>query len=151
MSQSLAQIYVHIIFSTKGRRPLLQNDSLRAEVHRYLGGVCRNLESRAIAIGGVAHHVHILCRLSRTKTVAVLVRELKRESSKWIKSKEPALSNFHWQDGYGAFSISPSHLAALQRYIANQAKHHQRESFQSEFRRILEKYGVEYDERYVWD
>jgi putative transposase len=82
MSQSLAQIYVHIIFATKERRPLLQNESLRAEVHRYLGGVCRNLESPAIVVGGVEDHVHILCRLSRTKTVSALVRELKRESSR---------------------------------------------------------------------
>ena len=95
--------------------------------------------------------MRILCRLSRTHAISDLVRELKRESSKWIKTKAPDLNAFQWQDGYRAFSISPSHLAALQRYIANQAKHHQRESFQTEVRRILEKYGVEYDERYVWD
>jgi REP element-mobilizing transposase RayT len=151
MSQSLAQIYLHIVFSTKQRRRFLQNQSLRDELHNYLGGVCRNLESPSLIIGGFEDHVHILCRLSRTHSVSVIIRELKRESSKWIKSKDKALTQFHWQDGYGAFSVSPSHVKALRSYIANQDMHHQTESFQDEFRRILTKYGVEYDERYVWD
>jgi putative transposase len=151
MSQSLAQIYLHIVFSTKQRRPFLQNESLRAETHRYLAGVCRNLDSPAIIIGGVEDHLHILCRLSRTHAVSKLIRELKRESSRWIKSKGTEVKEFQWQEGYGAFSVSPSHVEPLKRYIANQSKHHRRESFQEELRRILEKYGVDYDERYVWD
>ena len=102
-------------------------------------------------VGGVEDHVHILCRLSRTSSIAELVRELKRESSKWIKTKDEALWDFHWQDGYGAFSISPSHVEELRTYIANQEMHHRQESFQDEFRRILKKYGVEYDERYACD
>jgi putative transposase len=100
---------------------------------------------------GVADHVHILCRLSRTMSIADLVAELKRESSKWIKVRDPRLAKFHWQDGYGAFSISPSHVEALQEYIRTQEEHHRHEGFQAEFRRILEKYEVEFDERYVWD
>ena len=151
MPQSLSQIYLHLIFSTKGRRRFLQDPSLRDEMHRYLGGVCHNLDSPSLAVGGVEDHVHLLCRLSRTLTVADLLRELKRESSKWIKSKRAELTDFHWQDGYGAFSISPSHVERLRRYIAQQEQHHQRESFQDEFRRILRLYGVDYDERYVWD
>jgi REP element-mobilizing transposase RayT len=151
MAQSLAQIYLHVVFSTKHRKALLQNKALRDEVHRYLGGVCRNLDSPSLIVGGADDHVHVLCRLSRTHTVADFVRELKRESSKWIKAKEGDLADFHWQDGYGAFSISPSHVEALREYIAGQEEHHKQESFQEELRRILKKYGVEYDERYVWD
>ncbi len=151
MSESLAQIYLHIVFSTKQRRKYLQNKLLREEVHRYLGGTCQHLKSPSLIVGGVDDHTPILCRLSRTQAVSELVRELKRESSKWIKSKDDSLADFHWQDGYGAFSISPSHVKALRGYIADQEKHHQKESFQDEFRRILKKYAVEYDERYVWD
>ena len=102
-------------------------------------------------VGGVEDHVHILCSLGRQATVADLVRELKRDSSKWIKSKGHQYAGFHWQNGYGAFSVSPSHVWSLQRYIANQEEHHRQESFQDEFRRLLTKYGVAYDERYVSD
>lgn len=151
MPQSLAQIYLHVIFSTKNRRAYLQNKDLRSELHKYLGGVCRNLEAPALIVGGVEDHVHVLCRMSRTITVADLVRELKRDSSKWIKGKDELLADFHWQDGYGAFSISPSHVETLRTYIANQEEHHKTVSFQDELRRIMQKYGVEYDERFVWD
>ena len=151
MPQSLAQIYLHVVFSTKNRTPFLRNKALRGELHAYLGGVCRNLESPSIQIGGVEDHVHALCRLSRTCMIADLVRELKRESSKWLKTKDPELAAFHWQDGYGAFSISPGHVPALSQYIASQEQHHATVSFQDEFRRLLRKYGVEFDERYVWD
>jgi REP element-mobilizing transposase RayT len=129
----------------------LQHASLRAELHRYLGGTCRALDSPSLIVGGVADHVHILCRLSRTHTIADFLRELKRESSKWVKEKEPQLADFHWQGGYGAFSVSPTHVRPLTAYIANQEEHHKTMSFQDEFRRLLQKYGVEYDERYVWD
>ena len=151
MPQSLSQIYLHLVFSTKGRRRYLQDQALRTELHNYLGGTCRNLECPSLCIGGVEDHVHILCRLSRTVTVAELVRELERESSKWLKAKSPELSDFHWQDGYGAFSISPGHVEKLKEYIATQEKHHHEESFQDEFRRLLRLYGIEWDERYVWD
>jgi REP element-mobilizing transposase RayT len=151
MAQSFAPVYLHIIFSTKQRRKYLQDKSLRNELHRYLGGTCRDLDSPSLAVGGVEDHVHILCRLSRAYSISKLVRELKRESSKWIKTKDNQLSDFHWQDGYGAFSISPSHMRALRVYIANQEEHHKSESFQDEFRRVLKKYGVKYEERFVWD
>ena len=151
MSQSLAQIYVHIIFSTKDRQPFLLDGVFRKRTHTYLGGICRQQESPSIAIGGVADDVHILTRLGRTIDVAKLVREIKRDSSKWIKENNKKLRTFHWQAGYGAFSISPSHVDALVRYIENQEEHHRKVSFQDEFRRICKKYRVEIDERYVWD
>ncbi len=112
---------------------------------------CKNLESPAVIIGGVEDHVHMLCHLSKNITIADFVRELKRDSSKWVKTESPELADFHWQAGYGAFSISPSHVEALKQYIANQEEHHRRETFQDEFRRLCRKYGVPIDERYVWD
>ena len=151
MSQSLVQIYAHLVFSTKGRAPFLRDWEFRKETHAYLSGACRNLKCPSVIVGGVEDHVHILCRFGKTIEVATLIRELKRESSKWIKEQEPKLSTFHWQGGYGAFSISPSHVAALTEYIRNQEEHHKKETFQEEFRRMCMKFGVEIDERYVWD
>jgi putative transposase len=151
MPQSLAQLYTHIVFSTKNRAAFLQERALRDETHAYLGGVCHNLHSPALAVGGVEDHVHILCRLSRTCAVAVLIREMKRESSKWIKTRRADMRAFAWQTGYGAFSISPAHTAALIEYIRKQEEHHRKVSFQDEFRRLLRKYGLAWDEQYVWD
>jgi putative transposase len=149
--QSLAQIYLHIVFSTKDRRPRLHDSSIRDDLHNYLGGTCNNLDCPVLRVGGVEDHVHILCRLGRSISIADLVKELKRESSKWLKTKSASLADFHWQNGYGAFSVSPSHVDPLRTYIENQEKHHQRESFQDELRRLLKMYGLEWDERYVWD
>jgi REP element-mobilizing transposase RayT len=151
MSQSLVQLYTHLVFSTKHRQLYLQEDVLREKLHAYLAGACKNLDSPSLLIGGAADHVHILCRLGKTVSVSVLIRELKRESSKWIKEESAPLARFHWQSGYGAFSISPSHIEDLKRYIASQREHHKRETFQDEFRRLCRKYGIEIDERYVWD
>ena len=117
MSQSLVQIYVHIVFSTKHRKPYLQDKEFRDRTHRYLAGICNNLKSPALLIGGVEDHVHILCRLGKTIDIADLIRDLKRDSSKWVKAEERSLAEFHWQEGYGAFSISPSHVELLKEYI----------------------------------
>jgi putative transposase len=119
MPQSLAQIYLHIVFSTKDRRPMLQDPTIRDEAHNYLGGACNKLDCPVLRVGGVSDHVHILCRLGRTITVADLIKELKRESSRWLKTKSPDLKDFFWQNGYGAFSVSPSHVETLREYIAN--------------------------------
>src|SRR5438128_7876567 len=118
--QSLSQIYLHIVFSTKNRTRFLQDKHLRAKTHAYLAGICKNLESPALIVGGVEDHAHLLCRFSKNISVAAFLRELKRDSSKWIKAESHALVDFHWQAGYGAFSISPSHVEALKQYIANQ-------------------------------
>jgi putative transposase len=150
VGHSLGQIYLHVVFSTKHRAPLLHDRAIREGAHAYLAGACKNLRSPAVIVGGVTDHVHILCHLSRTLAVAVLVRELKRESSKWLKEQSVELADFHWQNGYGAFSISPGHVGQLTTYIANQEEHHKTETYQDEFRRLLQKYGIEYDERYVW-
>jgi REP-associated tyrosine transposase len=151
MGQSLAQLYVHIIFSTKGRQPFLTDVALRENLHAYVAGICRNRDSSALVVGGVEDHIHILCRLGKQTSVSELVREIKRDSSKWLKLQDPSLSAFHWQDGYGAFSVSPAHVADLKGYIVDQVEHHQTESFQDEFRRVCAKYGVEIKEEFVWD
>ena len=151
MPQSLAQIYLHIVFSTKNRQPFLADAKLRGECHAYLAGICKRRGSPSLIVGGASDHVHILCCLGREESVSVLIRELKRESSKALKAKSAELRNFFWQSGYGVFSVSPAHVEALKRYIANQEEHHGRESYQDEFRRLLRKYSLPFDEGYVWD
>ena len=150
MSQSLVQIYVHLVFSTKSRKPFLRDKELRGRLHAYLVGACKGQDCPSLQVGGVEDHVHLLVRLGKTIDVATLIRELKKESSKWIKV-ELDVRDFQWQSGYGAFSISPSHVDAVIEYIRNQEEHHRKESFQDEFRRLCRKYNLEIDEQYVWD
>ncbi|XZE18905.1 transposase [Pirellulaceae bacterium SH449] len=150
MGQSLVQIYVHIVYSTKNRVPFLKNAADRKRLHAYLAGIHKNLDAPALVIGGVEDHVHVLCRLGKTIDISDLVRDAKKDSSSWVKS-ELSIKNFYWQTGYGAFSISPSHIPALTAYIENQEEHHRKVTFQDEFRRLCKKYGLEIDERYVWE
>src|SRR5436190_225963 len=141
MPQSLAQVWLHIVFSMKNREPFLSDPVIRGETHAYLAGTCKALDCPPIIVGGVADHVHVLCGLGRTVTIADLVKNLKLESSKQIKLKAPSLADFYWQNGYGAFSVSPGHREPLRHYIENQMEHHRTESFQDEFRRLMRKYG----------
>ena len=151
MSQSLAQVIVHTVFSTKERRPLLRDAPLREELHRYLGGILTHLQCQAIVVGGVEDHVHLLSSVSRTRTLADMVKELKRGSSLWIKERAPGMEDFSWQNGYGIFSIGYSQIEQVRRYIAEQEQHHRKYSFQEEFRMLLRRYEIAYDEQYVWD
>src|SRR5262245_36978925 len=151
MPQSLAQIYLHIVFSTKDRFPWLKGEKLQQDVHAYLAATLNNMDCPCLIVGGVEDHVHILCRLGRQTTIADLVRDVKKASSSMLHDRDPSLRDFHWQNGYGAFSISPSHVEPLTRYIQSQAEHHRRESFQDELRRLFRKYAMEFEERYVWD
>jgi REP element-mobilizing transposase RayT len=150
MPQSLSLVIVHVIFSTKERRPFLA-PATRPKLHAYLATVARNADCEAYRVGGVADHVHLAVRLSRTITIAQLVETLKTASSKWLKTEWPGLAAFSWQRGYGSFSVGPSDLDALRQYIDTQEEHHKTRSFQEEFRMFLKKYGVDYDEAYVWD
>jgi putative transposase len=151
MPQSLSKILVHVVFSTKERRPFLRDKALREELHRYLGGILVNHDCQPLIVGGVEDHVHILSTLSRTVTAAEMVKELKRSSSLWLKTKSADLRDFAWQNGYGIFSIGFSQIEAARTYIARQEEHHRKVSFQDEFREFLCKYEIEFDERYVWD
>jgi len=150
MSQSLSKIYVHLIFSTKGREPFLPA-AVRPRVHAYLATVLKNFDSSAVKIGGTSDHVHILFRLSRNRSLAETVDEIKTSSSKWIKTLGRPLTTFHWQNGYGAFSVDPSEVEEVARYVSRQEEHHRMVTFQEEYRNFLERYGVEFDEKYVWD
>ena len=150
MPQSLANVLVHLIFSTKSRGRFIRPD-IEDELFRYLASLCRACGCPAHKIGGTDDHVHLACSLSRTITLSKLLEEIKKRSSKWIKTKGDAFAGFSWQNGYGAFSIGHSQLGSLKRYIATQREHHRHKTFQEEFREFLEKYQVNYDERYVWD
>jgi REP element-mobilizing transposase RayT len=150
MPQSLSLTIVHLVFSTKDRQPCLQAEVL-PQLHAYLATVARNAGCEAYRVGGVADHVHLAIRLSRTLTIAQLIEALKTASSKWLKTQSPALAAFAWQRGYGCFSVGPADLDALRAYIDHQAEHHRTRTFQEEYRAFLTKYGVEFDERYVWD
>jgi REP element-mobilizing transposase RayT len=150
MSQSFALIIVHLVFSTKGRAPVL-NTSIRTALHAYLATVARNAGCECFRVGGVADHVHLAVSLSRITTTAKLVEELKTSSSKWLKTQSTALAAFAWQRGYAAFSVGPSDLAALRNYIDTQEQHHHKQTFEEELRAFLAKYGLEHDERYMWD
>jgi putative transposase len=151
MAQSLARLWTHLIFSTKDRFPFLSDKAIRADMHAYLATVLRTHECETLLVGGVEDHVHALYVLSRNFSIATVVKEIKRTSSSWIKLISRRQAKFHWQSGYGAFSVSQSHLNQVIRYIERQEQHHRRVTFQDEYRAFLKKYGIEYDERYVWD
>ena len=151
MPQLLAKILVHAVFCTKDRRPWLRDKKLREELHRYIGGILNHLECQPVIVGGVEDHVHLLCTLSRTCQAAEMVKEVKRGSSLWLKTKSPDLHDFAWQNGYGIFSIGFSQIQTVQKYIAGQEEHHRKVSFQDELRELLRRYEIEFDERYAWD
>jgi putative transposase len=148
MPQSLANILIHAIWSTKERRALLSDD-VRVGLHGYMAGILKNLESPALIINSVADHVHILYQLSKNIAACKLVEEVKKSSSKWMK--ENGIPEFGWQSGYGVFSVSQSNADAVREYIQGQAGHHQKKDFKDEFREFCRRYDVAMDERYVWD
>lgn len=151
MPQSLARVVLHVVFSTKNRVPFLEDVGLRQKLHRYVAGILQNMGCEPIVINGVEDHVHVLCNLSRTVTIADLVEEAKKSSSKWMKDLGPTFQEFYWQAGYGAFSVSQSNVEQVRTYILTQEEHHQKVSFQDELRALCRKHGVAIDERYVWD
>lgn len=151
MSQSLSKMWTHLIFSTKDRYPFLSKPEIREQTHAYLAGILRKHNCTTLLVGGVADHVHSLFVLSKNISIAEIVYEIKRGSSKWIKTEGSEFRQFHWQNGYGAFSVSQSHVEHVRRYIADQERHHRRVTFQDELREFLKRYEVEYDERYLWD
>jgi putative transposase len=150
MPQSLSRVLIHLVFSTKYREPVLARD-VRVELHPYMAVVLRENGCQPLQVGGVEDHVHLLFALSRTITMADIVETVKTSSSKWLKTKSPDLVGFHWQNGYGAFSVSSSAAAIVVAYIQRQEEHHRRRKFQAEFRTLLRRHKIAWDERYVWD
>lgn len=150
MPQSLSLVIVQVVFTTKERQPFIV-PNIRSALHAYLATVARNLHCEYHRVGGMADHVHLAIRLSRTITIATLVEQLKTSSSKWMKAQPAGQSAFAWQRGYGCFSVSPKDLDALRAYLDHQEEHHRVQTFQEEFRMFLDKYGIGCDEAYVWD
>jgi len=151
MPQSLSALYVHAVFSTKARHPYLVDLDLRSKVHALLEGQSRRLGYPILTIGGVADHVHILARQSPKVCLAEWVGEIKRHTSPTIQTLHSSFREFHWQSGYGAFSVAPSGLASVREYIARQEEHHRARTFKDEFMALLVEHDLEWDERYVWD
>jgi len=148
MSHTSGNVLLHFIFSTQGRRPLIETD-FRADLFSYLGGIIREMRGTALIINGTADHVHMLLRIRPVHSSAEIARVVKANSSRWVHEKWD--SEFAWQTGYGVFSVSESNVAAVTKYIAEQEAHHQKDSFQEEFVAFLKKNNVVYDERYIWD
>jgi putative transposase len=150
MSQSLSKVYVHITFSTKNHQPFI-DVVIKASLFEYIGGICKGMDCNPVMVGGHHDHIQILCLLSRKVPQMKLMEEIKKQSSKWIKTKGQNYSDFYWQDRYGVFSVNPSEIDVVVAYINNQQEHHKKLTFKDEFRAFLKKYKVNYDERYVWD
>jgi REP element-mobilizing transposase RayT len=150
MPQSLSKVYVHLTFSTKKRYPFIDNE-IRDRLWEYIGGICKKLECNPLQIGGHDDHVHILCLLSKKMTQIQFVEEVKKQSSKWIKTIDVRYHHFYWQGGYGIFSVNPAQIETVVRYIKLQEEHHRKKAYQKELVAFLKKNNVEYDERYLWD
>jgi len=150
MAQTLVSLMAHVVFSTKNREPLITPE-IEPELFAYVGGILKNNESRLLDAGGTADHVHLLISQSKNIALSFLMKDVKKDSSSWIKTKGREFRHFHWQDGYGAFSIGKSDIPDLKRYIGQQKEHHAKHSFQEELIQFLKDYGIEYDERYLWN
>ena len=148
MPQSLSRVLVHLVFSTKNRQPFIAADQ-RNRTFAYLAGALKGIDCPVVTVGGVADHIHLLFVLARTLALSKVVEEVKKESSKWAKVH--IHPDFFWQNGYGAFSVSPSIVPQVSAYIQNQEEHHRTLTFQDEFRELLRRHGIEWDEKYVWD
>ena len=152
MSQSLSQLWIHIIFSTKNRYPFLYDISLRQRLYAYIQGICKTLESPVMAIGGIEDHLHLLVNTSKNISLSKFIEEIKKSSSKWIKtasSNDVMLKKFYWQNGYAAFSVSHSNLTQIKNYITSQVEHHKTKPFLEEFKLLCARHQILLDERYL--
>ncbi len=149
MSQTLTNLLVHIIFSTRNRARLITPE-IEPDLFAYIGGILRNHESRLLDAGGTSEHVHLLISQSKNIALSGLLKEIKKGSSSWIKTQSDAFRSFHWQDGYAGFSVGPKEVPHLKQYLANQKEHHRKLVFQEELIQFLKDYGIKYDARYLW-
>ena len=150
MAQTLVSLLTHVIFSTKNREPFITPE-IEPELFAYVGGILQNYESRLLAAGGTVNHVHLLISQSKNISLSSLMKDVKKDSSAWIKTKGKEFANFYWQDGYGAFSVGAKELHGVKKYIASQKEHHRKRSFREELIEFLDEYGIQYDERYLWN
>ena len=144
------KILVHIVFSTKNRVDMITPE-IENDLFGYIHGIIENNGSKLIIANGTANHIHLLVSLGKKVDVPELIGDIKRDSSSWIKKQDSSFSNFYWQKGYGAFSIGQSQIETVVNYIKRQKEHHAKQDFKDEFRAILKKYEIDFDERYVWD
>jgi REP element-mobilizing transposase RayT len=145
------QLLYHIVFSTKERRPLLKDDDFRDSVWTYMAGVACNLEGHALRVGGFIDHAHLLIRIPAKVAVADCVRQIKASTSKHINEGRESILKFHWQDGYGAFTVSRSKVDQVLAYIDRQMEHHSTRTFQDEYLKMLADHEIEYDPKYLWE
>ena len=152
MPQSIAKVAIHIVFSTKYRKPWLKSRALCDELYAYMATVLKDdVDSPAIIINGVEDHIHALCLLSRKFPIMKVIEKMKTETSKWLKKQSHETRDFVWQGGYGAFSVSGSNIPQVKKYIRGQEEHHRHMTYQDEFRELCKRHGIELDERYCWD
>lgn len=149
MAQTHVSVYLHIVFSTKNRFPFIRPE-IEKELFAYIGGACGNHKCRLIAANGTANHIHLLISIDKRVSIPDLVGELKRQSSKWIKTVGLNYSKFAWQDGYSAFSVGHTQLKDVQTYIQKQKSHHEKVLFEDEMRGFYKRYQLEFDEQFVW-
>lgn len=150
MPSTFTNLLYHIVFSTRHREPLIKEE-LQEELYRYIGGIIRAEGGILLEIGGVADHVHLLSKIKPAVAVSEMLNKIKANSSKWINENKKSRDRFSWQEGYAAFTVSESQSPIVREYIRNQAEHHKKISFQDEFIALLEKHGVSYDPKYIWD
>jgi REP element-mobilizing transposase RayT len=149
MPGTYTKLLYHLVFSTKNRIPMI-SDRLQYDLFSYIGGIIRGEGGDLLEIGGMPDHVHLLTKFKPTKSVSEMMNRIKAKSSKWVNEEKPKMRKFGWQDGYAAFSVSQSAVKSVERYIQNQETHHRRQQFQDEFIALLEKHGIEYEDRYLW-
>ena len=149
MSQSLSKLYVHAIFHVKNNQILIRREHDK-ELYTYIGGVIKLSKSIPIIINGVENHIHVLCIMSKNIRLADLMEDIKRNSSRWIKTKGEHYNYFSWQGGYGGFSVSPSKVETVRKYIENQKYHHIKQSFKDEYLQFIKAHGVDYNEEFLW-
>jgi putative transposase len=149
MANTYASLHYHIVFSTKNRVRWIRLE-IEQRLWEYLGGIARKHRMSALQIGGIADHIHALVRAPASMPPSQIAQSLKGDSSKWVHDEFKDLRRFAWQDGYGAFTVSRSHLPEVVRYIQNQREHHRKKTFQEEYLDLLQRHGIQYDERYLW-
>ena len=150
MPSTLTNLLAHIVFSTKGREPVI-SEEFRKRLYAYIGGIIRSEGAESLSIGGTEDHIHLVIKISSSHALSDIVRKIKANSSKWINENHFLRGKFSWQNGYGGFSVSASQLDRVRRYIETQAEHHKTRTFKEELTEILEKHGVEFEPKYLWD
>ncbi len=149
MAQTIFSCYLHIVFSTKNRMKIIPAE-IETELYAFIGGVCKRYDGKLISAGGTSNHIHLLISIGKNHLVTTMIGDIKRSTSKWLKTKGGMLTKFSWQDGYSAFSVGHTQLQTVKTYILNQKEHHAKKLFEDEMRGFYRKYQIDFDEKYIW-